>query len=100
MAELNVVEFRALAMDLNNNFMPVGKQPAVAVQNITFTTGTKSAAFQSSTRFVQLLSDTDADLDFGGADLPAAPTRLQKIKAGVTIYYGVDGNSFLSVKTS
>jgi len=87
MAKLYISEYAKLATDYNGQPVPVAKEPAAAVQVVTFTTATASAAFNSRTEMVRLLSDTDCHLAFGSA--PVATTSYALYKADTEYWVGV-----------
>lgn len=88
MAILSIREYSHLAEDHRGNVVPVGMEPAVAGQSVTFTTTTQSAAFNASTRFVQLEVDANAYLDFGTNPTAVAGDGF-KLPAGVVVFVGV-----------
>lgn len=86
MATLNIAEFVELASNASGQ-IPAGKTPAIAHQNVTFTTTTQSAAFNDKTNFVRIYSDADAVIEFGTNPTAAAPGIM--VTAGVAEYFGV-----------
>ena len=67
--------------------VPVGLEPALAVQQVTFTTSTASAALSADTNFVRILCDGNAHMKVGQA--PVATTGDTPLRADVAEYFGV-----------
>lgn len=91
MAILNITEFKRLAEDGRGNIVPVGELPSIAVQSITFTTSTNSAAFHKQTKFIRVLANADAFIKVGSGTQTATLAGGTKIEADVAEYFGVDG---------
>ena len=91
MALLNITEFRDLAEDSKGRQVQIGKFPAVRSKSLTYTTSTDYVALKKRTRFIRLLADADAYIEFGGA----ATVDSMKIEANVAEYFGVDGTKEL-----
>ena len=88
MAVLYITEYELLAVTANGN-VPVGKEPAIATQALTYTgTSAASAAFNSRTKFVRLHTDGICSIIFA-AD-PTATTSNPRMGANQTEYFGVD----------
>lgn len=105
MSTLYIREYNELARDLPGAKMPVGKEPALASQTVSFTTSSvQSTAFQSdgtvsapgSTFLVRVISDADALLEFGANPTAVATSIL--VKAGVAEYFGVVPGHKVAVK--
>ena len=89
MAILNITEFRRLAEDARGRMVPVGEMPSQAVQSVSFTTSTNSAAFHKQTRFIRVLSDADAYIKVGEGTQAATVANGTKIEADVAEYFGI-----------
>lgn len=87
MATLYVTEYAALGADIGGSRAPVAVEPAVTTQTVSFTTTTQSNAFNSSTRFVRLISTADCHLLFGSD--PTATTSHQKVAANAVEWRAV-----------
>ncbi|MGI9507333.1 MAG: hypothetical protein ACR2RE_30185 [Geminicoccaceae bacterium] len=100
MAILHIAEYTELARDGNGNVMPVGKEPAIATQEVDFTAGeAKSSAFQDATTLVRLFSDTAGHFLVGAA--PTATTAQDvPIAANAAEYFGVSPRSVAGLKIS
>ncbi len=88
MANLYIREYAYLARDENGRLAQIGAEPAEAGQSVTYTTSAQSAAFQAGTRFVRVIADADAFLDFG-ANPSAAVADGLLVKANEYEYFGV-----------
>ena len=88
MATAIITEYRQLAQDANGHTVPVGQEPAIASQSVTYTTSTQSAALSEKTRFVRIVTDADAHINVGTS--PSADTSDTRIEANVAEYFGVD----------
>ncbi len=93
MAILNITEFRDLAEDSKGRQVQIGKFPAVRSQAVTYTTATDALALRKRTRFIRVLADADAFLEFNGA----ATASSMKIEANVAEYFGVDGSKEMTI---
>lgn len=88
MAVMYISEYAEQALDGNGNPLMVGKEPAIAKQNITFTTTVASAAFLDATTFVRISLDAAGFVNFGIA--PTAVTVVDTpMAANVPEYFGV-----------
>lgn len=65
---------------------------------MTFTTSTQSAAFGSTTSFVEVVSDADCHYVVGTN--PTATTNAIKLMAGVSKFFGVEPGQKLAVVTA
>ena len=84
-----IAEYAELAKDELGNIVPVGKEPAIATQTVSFTTTTASAAFNKLTRFIRISVDTEAHFIVAGT--PVATTSHPQIMADTVEYFGVEG---------
>lgn len=87
MASLYISEY-VRAADPPGANMPVGLEPAVALQKVTYTTAAASAAFNSGTRFVRVIADADVWLLFGAS--PTATVAHMFLPADTEKYVGVE----------
>ncbi len=88
MSELNITEYGQLGRDASGYTVPVGEEPALAVQNVSFTSSSiQSAAFQGKTRFVRVVADIDTRISFG--ENPTAAATTSTLPAGAVEYFGV-----------
>ena len=85
---MSVTEYATLCV-VDGQPVPVGQEPALARQQVTFTgTAGTSAAFNTQTRFVRIFVDGVAALEFGSA--PTAVTSTgSRAAAASTEFYGV-----------
>ena len=97
MALLFISEYRNMATDAFGKPIPIGEEPAVVTQVVAVTTpSTPSAAFNSSTRFIKMHSDTTCHIEFGTAPVAVAATD-HRLVAGTTEFFGVIPGSALKV---
>ena len=89
MATCQIVEFQEAQ---NDNQIQVAKGPN-AVQNVTYTTATNSAAMSKETKFVRVIATADVYIDFSGS---AATASSLKLPANTIEYYGVEQGQILS----
>jgi hypothetical protein len=77
-ATCKVSEYSTMVNDDNNRPVPAAQEPAVATQNVTYTTSTASAAFNAKTRFVRIICDAKAHFKFStdGTNATAAMPYL------------------------
>lgn len=87
MAKMYIQEYEKLAKDHQGNIVPVGLEPAVSSQQITFTVSTTSVAFDGRTKFVRVSCDAAARLKFGSA--PVATGADMIVAANTPEYWGV-----------
>lgn len=100
MALAYVQEYSSLAGDVGGATVVVGREPANVVQSpVDFTSGAAaSAAFDKRTKFVRIIVDTDAHVQFGSN--PTATSNDMVLPADTVEYFGVhedDKVSFLAV---
>ena len=87
MATLNITEYATVAEDWGSNKVLVGLEPALARQNVTYTTSASSVSFHQQTRFIRVIADADAYLEF--ALSPTATAASTRIETDVAEYFGV-----------
>ncbi len=95
MAVLQITEYAELARDRQGNQVPVGKEPAIASQTVTYTTSTNSSAFDNKTRFIRVYADTRAHIAFGSGTQTATATNT-RLAADAAEYFGVIGGQQLA----
>lgn len=89
MATLSITEYAKMARDSAGHLIPVGMEPAVARQSITYTTAAQSAAFNASTRFILVVAaSADGYLEFGTN--PTATATDTRIVQDVAQFFGID----------
>ncbi len=90
MATLYITEYETLAPIDHGIFAQCGYEDGgVTEQTVTYTTSTASTAFQDETRFVRVVADALAHVEFGSA--PTATISNKPIQANVPEYFGVVG---------
>ena len=88
MSAMTVTEYARLAQDQTGNVLEVGEEPAIAVQNITFTgTAGVSANLNDATRFVRIHVDGIAGVRIGAG--VTAVTTDPRMGASQTEYFGI-----------
>jgi hypothetical protein len=88
MSNLSITEYESVGRDIQGSPLPAGQVPAVAIQNITFTTSaTQSAAFNTKTVFIRVVSDVDCRLVFGTD--PTADQTSTLLASGQAEYFGI-----------
>lgn len=103
MATLYITEVAFLAADLFGNVIAAPQMPPVMEQIVTISSiSTASSAFQPSTRFLQVHTDSVCFLAFGTkpSSSPVATTSNQRLGSGETRFYGVNSGYKLSVISS
>ena len=85
MASLYIQEY-AHSIDAQRR-APVGSEPAIVSQKITFTTTTASAGFSATAFVVRLISDVDVWLSFGAT--PTATATSLYLPGNTVEYFGV-----------
>ena len=89
MATISIEEFSEMARDVNGHVIPVGGQPSVTRQVLTFTTTTESSAFNAATKFIRVVPSADCYVRFGAATQTAITATDMLLKSGVIEYFGV-----------
>ena len=89
MATCQIAEFIEAQSD---NQIPVAKGPN-AVQNVTYTSATNSAAMSEGTKLIRVIADADVYLDFNGND---ATANSIKLPADTVEYFGVEKGQIIS----
>lgn len=96
MATLDICEYTSLAADALGSFVPTGREPAGAFQQVAV--GGSSAVslpFSESTRYVRLHTDVSCRVQFGAT--PVASASTMRLGAGSTEFFGVVPNQKLAV---
>ncbi len=86
-ATCKISEYQNLIKDGNGNEVPVAATPAVANQEVTYTSSTASNAFNTSTRFIRIICDAKAHFVFGAA--PSAAATDAYLASDTREYFGV-----------
>ncbi len=76
-------------------YVNLGYEPALTTQKKAFTTATQSAAFNTDTNFVRLISTIDCHILFGTS--PTATAAHEFFTANVEYWRGVGNGDKLSV---
>lgn len=87
MATLNITEYKELATDVRGRLIQAGDEPHTRSHNVTFTTASNSDTLKKSTRFVRLIANADAYIEFGAT--PTAVAGSMRIEANTAEYFGV-----------
>ena len=100
MATLYIQEYERLVNNpVGNQVIQAGQEPAVTNQTVTFTaTAGASAAFNSSTNFIRVYSDTAGYIKFGAAPTAVTATDMP-ISANTPEFFGVVPGQKISVVT-
>ena len=94
MALLNLTELAAIRL-VDGGPAQIGQLPEEAVQEITFSTSTQSAAFGGSTKLIRVVADADCRIKVGPNPTAVATGLL--LKANVIEYFGVAAGEKLAV---
>lgn len=90
---LDITEYDSLAIDSRGNPIPVGQEPALAVQQLAVGAGSvASASFNDRTTFVRLHTDVACRVEFratGPNVDPTAAATSMRLPAGATEFFGV-----------
>lgn len=96
MATAWVTEYESMARELGSGVVvPIPQEPAVAVQKITFTTATQSAAFNSRTKIIRVWTSAAAHVAFGTN--PTATVNSTPIGTELVEWFGVRANDKVSI---
>lgn len=87
MANLYITEFKNLSVDSKGNIIPIAQVPELRSHTVSFTTAASSDAFKKETKFVRLIADADAYIEFGSA--PVAVATSMKLEGNREEYFGV-----------
>lgn len=99
MALLDITEYAELAVDAPGKTIAVGREPAVAEQQLAITSpAVQSAAFSDTTKFIRVHADTACRIAYG-VD-PTATGAHRRIPANGTEYFGVRAGHKISVITT
>ncbi len=92
MADLKITEYRDLARDLQGNVVPVGLEPAIAIQTVAIDTASAaSATLNELTRFVALQGDAACYLLFSYPPTAVTNSNGERLAANSEVYRGVIG---------
>lgn len=95
MATMIISEYARMSRDDTGNLVPVGEEPAVATQVVSFTTSTASAAFNANTEFIRVIADAKAH--FAIAASPTATANSPYIASNTPEYFGLNNTSGLKI---
>lgn len=95
MANLYIAELQKLEKDAKGNIVPIARMPPITEQKIAYTSVQLSAAFHDKTKFIRVIADAVAHLEFGGA--PVATEANSFIPSGVPEYFSVIAGQKVSV---
>lgn len=97
MAKMNLRYYYELAEAPNGRPLLVGKEPASSSEDVTYTT-TQALSNQipDTARFVRIVTDTDALLEFGSSPSVGAGALL--LRAGSAEYFGITAGHQIAVK--
>ena len=87
-ATCKINEYAELMVDASGRTVMVAKEPAIATQEVTYTTTVASSAFNAATKFVRIVCDAKAHFEFGSA--PTATASDSYYPADTPEYKGVD----------
>lgn len=88
MSELNITEYENLGRDISGYTVPVGEEPSLGTQTITYTsTSVQSAVFNDRTRFLRIIADIDSRFAINSD--PTADADSSLIPAGTVEYVGI-----------
>ena len=97
MSNLYITEYAEQATDQEGRPILAGKEPAIAIQKVAFTTTHgESAAFNALTTFVRLHADGIAGIVFGKSPV-ATTSNSSRIGSGVTEFFGIQPGQSLKV---
>lgn len=91
MGKLYITEYVRQAKDNRGQAIAAGEEPAIAIQTVTYTTSTQSAALNSKTRFVRVHTDAICSILFSAN--PTATTDHTRLPANQTEFFGVTEES-------
>lgn len=86
MATAKIEEYADLARDSEGNVVPVGQQPPITTQTVTYTTANASSALNKKTRFVRIICDAKAHYNFTTTATASHPY----VPADAAEYFGLD----------
>lgn len=95
MATLRISEYGSTPVAAGGGPIPIAQEPALAHQDVTFTTATQSAAFNAGTVLIKLNSTDACRVLFG--DDPTALATSEYLAAGIDHWRGVRAGQKVSV---
>ena len=88
MATAKISEYEEMAKDASGDNIGAASEPAIATQNISYTTAVVSAGFNKRTKYIRVIADAKAHFIVGGS--PANPTvDSPYLPANLPEYFGV-----------
>lgn len=88
MAIINITQYERMAVDSRGNSVPVGENPPISTQALTYTVAAESVVFDKKCKFIRLLSNENAYF-LVSDDSTAATVSSQKIESNVAEYFGI-----------
>lgn len=90
-----VIEYDKLAVATDGKTVPAGREPALAKQRVDFTgvtgTGTElSSKFNANTRYVEVVCDTDCQVEFGKSGVVQTGNTSKPVFANDRLFVGID----------
>ena len=96
MAKLYITELASIGANDNAAALPIAALPSIADQVVAISgASAQSAAFNASTKFIRVVSDTPANIKVGVN--PTATVNTLYLAAGVPEYFGVQGLAKVAV---
>lgn len=89
-ATCKISEYAAIGTDATGKTIPIAVEPPAAIQEVTYTTSTQSAAFNSRTLFVRIVCDAKAHYTFGVN--PTATATRPYLAADLPEYFAIKSN--------
>jgi len=99
MATAWITEYDSFQID-NGKVVEVLAEPAIADQEITFTTAVESAAFSVNTHYIRIYADAAAHIQIGPAGTATATIAMQKIAAETEYVRRVNPGEEISLVTA
>ena len=96
MALCKITEYEH-AVQQGVNVVPAGKEPSLAVQNITFTTATASAPVSAKTHLIRIKADAKVYFRCGKPGETTAVAADTDIEANCSEYFGITPGYVVSV---
>lgn len=97
MATLWIREYATVPVSFGGSGVQVASEPGID-QTVTFTTTTPSAAFNSQTKYIAIISDSA--FHYHVAATPVATTSMLKVPADTLLYIGVPGTHKIAAVTA
>jgi hypothetical protein len=95
MAFLYVLEFDSLGRDAAGQYMQLAKLKPIAQTRTDFNSSTAGPTFNSSTKFIRLVSPSNCIIEWGGGDATAGSAHY--LPGGVVEYVEIGGATTFAV---